>query len=260
MDIITSPQNNLVKKIKALSTSKGRMRFGEFIADGNKFVLSIPSDWEVVNTVFSERYAKNNTGQLSRADNPVIFSDRIFNSVSDTVTPAGIMATVKIKEFRLSDILSCPKKFIVLACNLQDPGNLGTLIRTANAAAASGVIVSPDSADVWSPKVVRATAGSVFNLPIVIMDTVLAANELKANGISLIATDLSASQSPYQADFTKPLALMIGNESRGLCPNMLALSDVRVKLPMSPQVESLNASVASGVLMYEVLRQRGGDV
>jgi len=257
LDIITSSQNSLVKKIKALSTGKGRKRFCEFIAEGNKFVLNIPKDWEITNTIFSESYALNNNAVLSSAVNPVIFSDRIFNSISDAVTPAGVLAVIKIKEFSISDILSCSKKFIILACNLQDPGNMGTLIRTANAVEASGVIVSPECADIWSPKVVRATAGSVFNIPIAVMDIELAAKELKANGISLVATDLSASLSPYQADFTKPLALMIGNESNGLSAEMLALSDVKVKLPMSEQVESLNASVASGVLMYEVLRQRG---
>jgi len=255
-NIITSPQNNLVKKFKSLQASKGRKRFGEFIVEGNKFVLDIPESWEVLNTIFSESYAEKNSEAVYHAAFPIILKDSIFNALSDAVTPAGIMAVVKMKEYVLSDMLSCPKKFIILVCNLQDPGNMGTIIRTANATGASGVIVSPDSADIWSSKVVRGTAGSIFNLPIVVKDIEFAAAELKARGIELIATDVKASISPYQADFTKPLALMIGNESKGLSAEMLALSDVKVRLPMSAQVESLNASVASGVLMYEVLRQR----
>ena len=257
INTIESPKNNLVKKINTLATTKGRKNSEEFLVEGNKFVLSIPKSWEVTNTVFSETYAENNLGEVQKAINPIIFKDSIFNTASDTMTPAGVMAVVKMRKFSLNDILACPKKFIVIACNLQDPGNMGTIIRTANAAGASGIVVSKDSADIFSPKVVRSAAGSLFNLPIAVMDVEVAAKELKANGVQLVATDLSTDLSPYQTDFTRPLALMIGNESRGLSDEMLALADVKVRLPMSEQVESLNASVASGVLMYEVVRQRG---
>ena len=256
MNIITSTQNNLVKKLKALATSKGRKRYGEFIVEGNKFVLNIPKEWEVANTIFSESYFKSMEGRIGQITDAVILKDNIFNGISDTVTPAGVLAVVKMKEFTLSDILSCPKKFIIIACNLQDPGNMGTLIRTANAAGASGILISEDSVDIWSPKVVRATAGSIFNIPLVIGDIEPISVKLKEKGISLTASDLSAGKSPYQSDLTKPLALMIGNESKGLNAEMLALSDVKIKLPMALGVDSLNASVASGILMYEVLRQR----
>jgi len=257
VNTIESSKNSLVKKINTLTTSKGRKSSGEFLVEGNKFVLNIPKDWEVTNTVFSESYAKNNLDEVYKSINPIIFKDSIFNAASDTITPAGVMAVVKIREFSLRDILSCPKKFILIACNLQDPGNMGTIIRTANAAGASGIIVSRDSADIFSPKVVRSAAGSLFNLPIAIMDIGVAIKELKTNGVSLVATDLEVDMSPYQADFTKPLALMIGNESKGLSDDMLEVADIKVRLPMSAQVESLNASVASGILMYEVVRQRG---
>ena len=257
INIIESPSNHLVKKAKSLHSSKGRRRAGEFLVEGNKFVLNIPKNWEIVNTIFSQSYAEKNTEEIYSAINPIIFKENLFNACADTVTPSGVMAIVKIKDYTLKDILACPKKFILIACNLQDPGNMGTLIRTANATSASGVIVSPDSVDIWSPKVVRSAAGSLFNLPVAICDIQLAAKELKAANIQLIATDLSATITPYEADFKRSLALMIGNESQGLSQDMLALADIKVKLPMSAQVESLNASVASGVLMYEVLRQRG---
>lgn len=258
LNIITSSQNYLVKKLKTLATNKGRKRFGEFIVEGNKFALNIPKEWESVNTVFSESYAISNEAQIKKTGNPVILKDHIFSSVSGTVTPAGVLAVVKIRGFEFSDILSCPKKFIIIACNLQDPGNMGTLIRTANAAGASGVLVSNDSVDIWSPKVVRATTGSIFNIPIVIGDIKSMMIGLKDRGISLIAADLNAKKTPYQADLRKPLALIIGNESQGLSADMVALSDTTLKLPMALGVESLNASVASGILMYEVLRQRIG--
>ena len=256
LNIITSSQNNLVKKLKALATSKGRKRFGEFIVEGNKFVLDISKEWEVTGTIFSESYAENASEEIRGANNPIILKDRIFDAVSNTVNPAGVIAIVKIKDFKFLDILSCPKKFIIIACNLQDPGNLGTLIRTAAAADVSGILVSKDSVDIWSPKVVRATAGAIFNIPIVVDDIELAAVKVKESKIKLIATDLSARESPYQTDLTKPLALMVGNESKGLSSELLALADYKVKLPMALEVESLNASVASGILMYEVLRQR----
>jgi len=256
LNIITSPHNNLVKKLKSLSTGKGRKRFGEFIAEGNKFVLNIPKGWEVAQMVFSESYARKANSEIIYTAGSIILSDHIFSAVSDTVTPSGVIAVVKINEFSVEHILSCPKKFIVLACNLQDPGNMGTLIRTANAAGASGVIVSKDSVDIWSPKVVRATAGSLFNIPITTADIEAVVKILKNNGYTLIAADLSADKTPYQVNLKRPLALMIGNEANGLCNEIIAFSDIKVKLPMFGDVESLNASIASGILMYEVLRQR----
>ena len=255
LDIISSPQNSLVKKLKLLSTSKGRKLYGEFIVEGNKFALNIPKGWKVEHLIFSQSFAES-LSDMSDYDKPIILKDSIFSSVSNTVTPSGVISVVKIRNFEIRHILESSNKFVIIACSLQDPGNLGTLIRTANAAGAAGVIVSKDSADIWSPKVVRSTAGSLFNIPIVVESIDIAAAKLKEEGLKLIATDLSAEKSPYQVDLKQPLALMIGNESKGLSSDLITLADIRVKLPMNSDVESLNASVASGILMYEVLRQR----
>jgi len=256
MDIISSSQNNMVKKLKLLSSKKGRKRFGEFIVEGAKFVACIPKSREITGVFVSESFYNSHEYDEFSEKDAVVLKDNIFSLVCDTITPQGILAVVKTKEISLDELFCDENAFIVIACNLQDPGNLGTLIRTADAAGASGVIVSMDSADIYSPKVVRSTAGSLFNIPVVLSDIESEIGLLKQHKINIIATDLSAEISPYEADLRAPLAILIGNEANGLSKELLGQADLRVKLPMIGKAESLNASVASGVLMYEVLRQR----
>ena len=258
VDIISSAQNNLVKKLKLLSTRKGRKRFGEFIVEGAKFVSCISGDWEIQGIFVSETFYNSPEYSIFSTGNPVVMKDSVFSQICDTVTPQGILAVVKTKEFLPEELCSGENPFILIACNLQDPGNLGTLIRTADAAGASGVMVSKDSADIFSPKVVRSTAGSLFNIPVATCDVEYAIGELKQKNINIIATDLSAESAPYEIDLTNPLAILIGNEANGISQELLKLADFKTKLPMIGKAESLNASVASGVLMYEVLRQRRG--
>ena len=258
MDIISSSQNNLVKKLKLLSTKKGRKRFCEFIVEGAKFVSCVPDNWEVTGIFVSESFYNSDEYDEFSSSKNIVLKDNVFDGVCDTITPQGILAVVKTNEFALEELFNDKKAFIVVACNLQDPGNLGTLIRTADAAGASGVIISRDSADIFSSKVVRSTAGSLFNIPIVICNVEEAVDALKKRDINVIATDLSAKNSPYETDLNNPLAILIGNEANGISKELLKLADLRVKLPMIGGAESLNASVASGILMYEVLRQRMG--
>ena len=174
------------------------------------------------------------------------------------------MAVCEKRIFNFSDLLkedllqgSSKKPFLLIGELLSDPGNIGTLIRTAAAACASGVILSEGSGDIYNPKVIRASAGAVLRIPVVEgvnLNEVIPA--LKGQGIKILAAHLQGAVLPYDLDLKQALAVLIGNEARGLSEKVSDLADVRVKLPMATGVESLNASVAGGILFYEVVRQR----
>jgi len=220
-------------------------------------VAEIPLDWKVHAYVCSESYAKANP---KRYDPAIIVSDSRFASLSDTVTPQGIMAVCEKRTFTLSDVLSHSSDenpFLIIGEQLADPGNIGTLIRTAAAAGASGVILSAGSGDIYNPKTIRAAAGAVLRIPVVEgVDLEETIPLLKQQGITVLAAHLKGAVLPYDLDLQQGLAVLIGNEARGLSDEVSDLADVRVKLPMAPDIESLNASVAGGILFYEVVRQR----
>ena len=185
-------------------------------------------------------------------------SDPVFQYLSDTKTPQGILAVVKQQEYELPDLIKKETAPLILILeNLQDPGNLGTILRTAEAAGAAGIILSSGCADIYSPKVTRSTMGSIFRVPFLYTDslkeTILS---LKRQGVRILAAHLKGSVSLYEASLTGAAALMIGNESRGLTEEIAALSDCAVRIPMSGSVESLNAAVAASILMFEARRQR----
>lgn len=242
-----------LKQIKSLKTKKGRNEHGLFIIEGEKFVSEIPPNWSIHTYICAEDWKKD-------VPNPSIptltVSNSRFASLSDTVTPQGIMAVCKKHNFTLSDI---PQKnpFILIGEDLNDPGNIGTLIRTAAAANASACILSSGSGDIYNPKTIRASAGAVFRIPIIegadLTETIY---HLKQQGILIIAAQLKDAVLPYQLNLKQGCAILIGNEARGLSNEAINLADINAKLPMAPNVESLNASVAGGILLYEVVRQR----
>ena len=245
-----------IKEIKNLKTKKGRDETGLFIVEGIKLVNEIPKSWDILTYVCSESYNDSITSPtLLRA--PVItVSDDRFSSLSDTVTPQGIMAVCEKRTFSLQDIPVANPFFLIGEC-LNDPGNIGTLIRTAAAAGASGVILSENSGDIYNPKTIRAAAGAVLRIPIIekaVLKEVIPL--LKQHGITILAAHLEGKVLPYNINLQKSCAILVGNEASGLSAEASALCDVKVKLPMSDDIESLNASVAGGVLLYEVVRQR----
>jgi len=176
--------------------------------------------------------------------------------MSDTVSPQGIMAVCEKRSFTLDDI-SGENPFLLIGERLSDPGNIGTLIRSAAAAGASGVILSVGSGDIYNPKVVRAAAGATLRIPIIEgADLLELIPSLKRQGIAILAAHLKGAVLPYEVDLRQSLGILIGNEASGLSEEISALSTACIKLPMAPDVESLNASVAGGILLYEVVRQR----
>jgi TrmH family RNA methyltransferase len=189
-----------------------------------------------------------------------------FAELSEVRSPQGILAVVKMPECKLGDLLGragikpaptfgCP--LIVYCLGVQDPGNLGTIIRSADAFGASGVILSKGTVDLYNPKVVRSTMGSLFHLPIVITeDDQATINYLKENKVKLLATEMKTKQAVNSVDLKGPVTVLVGNEGAGLSEEILKQADETVSIPMAGQAESLNVGMATTVVLYEALRQR----
>ena len=258
--MIDSGQNKIAKLIKSLENRKYRDKEKLFTAEGLRFTSEIPNDYEILFYAVSETYAdENDAGLLEKRAKVHIFSDKAFKDISSTDNPQGIMAIVKQKSYSVPDVIDAAggNGMFIMAENLNDPGNLGTIIRTADACSFSGVFISSGSVDVYSPKVLRSTMGSVFHIPVIRnADICECAGFLKENGISMYAAHLGGEKTPYSFNFKKGCCFLIGNEANGLSGKALDLADEYIKIPMPGKAESLNASVAAAVLRSEAVRQR----
>ncbi len=188
-----------------------------------------------------------------------VLSDQAYAFMSDTKTPQGVMCVVEREDYGLQEIMrpSQEQTFLLVLDNLQDPGNLGTIIRAAEGAGATGVILSRDCVDIYNPKTIRSTMGSLFRVPFYYAeDIVKETGRLREAGIRVYAAHLDGEISYEEADYACPTAFLIGNEGNGLQDEVAACADVYVRIPMKGRVESLNAAVAASVLMFEAARQR----
>ena len=243
----------MLKKLIRLNDKKFRNELGLFVVEGEKFVKDIGSDFEIVEYVFSESYLAKSRG----LKNGHVFSDDDFIKIADTKTPQGILAVVKQKAYSLESVMTADNSFVILGENINDPGNIGTIIRTADACSANGVIFTNQSADIYNPKVIRSAAGSFCHMPVIQnVDLSNVVSLLKERNIKLIAASLKGKTLPYDINLSDGIAILLGNESNGLTEEAESLADILVKIPMIGRAESLNASIAGGVLMYEVVRQR----
>ncbi|MCL2397397.1 MAG: RNA methyltransferase [Defluviitaleaceae bacterium] len=254
MDIITSNSNKIVKHVRALHTKKGRTTAGAFLVEGAKFVGEIAPPWEIEFIAASQSFAKSHGLKTYGNTHTYIVADHIFTTMCDAVTPQGILAVVKQRTFGVSDVLQNQNPLLLILDEINDPGNLGAMLRIAHGLGLCGVILSENCADVYNPKVVRSSAGSVFHAPFAVAPLPEAVAHLKARNITVFAACASAENSLYNLDFRGPSAILIGNEARGLRDNALQRVDEHVKIPIVS--ESLNASVACGILAYEAFRQR----
>lgn len=256
--MITSTSNVQIKElIRLRKKSRAREEAGVFIVEGPRMAEEIPED-RIEKLYLSESYVKKNGLPQGGHFRTEILSDPVFAHVSDTKTPQGVLAVVRRMEYRQQDILGENAMVLVLD-NIQDPGNLGTIFRTAEAAGATGILMSSDCVDLYNPKVIRSTMGAVFRLPSVCTDDLPGAvRELKDFGIVVCAAHLQGKQPYDQEDYTGGCAFLIGNEGNGLREDVAACADCRVLIPMCGQAESLNAAVAAAVLMFEAARQRRG--
>ncbi|MFH1347085.1 MAG: RNA methyltransferase [Candidatus Margulisiibacteriota bacterium] len=184
-------------------------------------------------------------------------SKKQFTEISEVETPQWILAVVKEQQFSLRDILKTENPLIVFCVEVQDPGNLGTIIRIADAVGAAGIILSRGTVDLYNGKVIRSTMGSLFHLPIVSAeDSIEMIEVLKKKQVRIVAADINGQKDYFEADYRDPTAVLVGNEGAGLPEGIVGLADDAVKIPMPGKAESLNVGVSTAVVLYEALRQR----
>jgi TrmH family RNA methyltransferase len=256
--IIKSKENQLYKFILSLNTKKGRDNAGAFVIEGGRFVREALRHCDVTHVAVSESYAAENAIEQVTDKQVTLFSDALFNTLADTGHSPGILAVCSKME-AARDVFAAvkPDGFYLLVEDVNDPGNLGAIIRAADAAGADAVVLSAGCVELYNPKVLRGSAGSAFHLPVVEgADLTEVIRELKRRGVSVYAAHLAGAAYPYGMDLTGNCAFVVGNEARGLRRETADLADAFVKLPMVGGAESLNAAVAAGVLLYEVVRQR----
>ena len=258
MKRIESRDNKWVKRLNGLKIKKNRDKEGVFVAEGLRFISEVPAEWAVEAYVISDTFANENDCSVYEEKAEVLcMPDALFASVCDTENPQGILAVCKKLNWDAETVFTKEKPFFILAEELNDPGNLGTVIRTADACGADAVFLSKGSVDLYNTKVLRSTMGSMFHVPVFQnVDLHEISAKLKENNIPLYAAHLKGDTYPYSLNLEDACAFIIGNEARGLSDNAADLCDRWVKIPMPGQAESLNASIAAGVLMYEVVRQR----
>ena len=256
MNMITSSSNKNLKLINALNTSgKERRKTGLFVAEGERLVFDAPDG--MIESVFvtQDFYDLHRSGLEAFPDVQLV-ADQLLRSVSDTKTPQGIIAIARQPVFEF-DMTKSGIDFYMLLEDVQDPGNMGTIMRTAEGAGVGFVFTNRGCVDLYNPKTVRSTMGSIFRVPHVLCEDLCAVvDSLKKAGVSVYAAHLKGERSCFEPDYTKPTAFIIGNEGNGLSDAMAEAATELVKIPMAGSLESLNASVAASVLMYETARQR----
>jgi TrmH family RNA methyltransferase len=265
---ITSPDNSRVKLVRKLSTRKGRTEEKRFTAEGRNLVSEILSRGMDVDFIMIPEGMMTDSDHeqdgiiKACAESPDItlceVPSRVFSGLTDAGTGIGMIAVVRMPGYgtELIDGLSAEDNVLVLD-RIQDPGNMGTLIRTAAAAGYKAVIAISGTVDVYSPKVLRATAGMIFEMPVIyIAGPDELRDILRRNRKRAVVTAVDRGIPYYDADLSKGVALIIGNEGRGVSDAIMDMADIRVTIPMKGNVESLNAAVAAAVLMYESMRQQ----
>lgn len=190
-------------------------------------------------------------------DKMEIVGDSVFKQISDTQTPQGIMAVIEMPHYELADLLDGDRTHLLILEGIQDPGNLGTMLRTGEGAGITGVIMNSQTVDLYNPKTVRSTMGSLYRMPYYISDDLEGTiNLLKEKGVKLYAAHLKGTLSYDEPEYTRACGFMIGNEGNGLSDQIADMADTYIKIPMEGKVESLNAAISATLLMYECNRQR----
>lgn len=273
--IISSSNQRIKQVIQWQSKAKERRKDKVFVVEGAKMYLEAPAELicEVyASTGFLEKYDIGGNGKsggkkvegLAAEINVRLketgyeeVSDEVFAKMSDTQTPQGILAVIKQPEYELNQLLTMDKPLFAVLENLQDPGNLGTILRTGEGAGITGVIMSDTTVDIYNPKVIRSTMGSIYRVPFVYEKDLIAVLErLHQTGVKTYAAHLKGGDYYDSFSFEGPTAFLIGNEGNGLTEELSRAASSYLKIPMEGKVESLNAGVAAALLMYEAHRQR----
>lgn len=255
---ITSISNSLIKDIRGLNRKRDRVKKESFMVEGIKVITeALGRDYELKNILWSDRLLELKGGEelyekIKELNITRKVSEDVLEYISETETPQGIVAVAKMHIRQIEDMDFKDARTLFFLDGLQDPGNMGTIIRSADAFNIDGIIIKSGTVDPYNPKVVRATMGSIFRVPIYYLHNIDdEISKLKESGFKLISTSLEESKDLKDVNFTKSI-VTIGNESRGVSEEIFKLSDEYLKIPMPGESESLNAGVAASIIMYEV--------
>lgn len=252
--VIDEPSHPRVRAARRCHSASGRAKVGRFLAEGPaaaRAALARPG--AVVEVFATSDWLLG--ASLGMPDVPVHgVTERVLAAVAETTSPQGVVAVCRDVTVGLDDLLAAAPRLVVVLAEVRDPGNAGTIIRTADAAGADGVILTAASVDPLGGKCVRSTVGSIFHLPVVVDQGVEALDRLRKAGLSVLATDgaapLDLNQAAAQGRLDGPTVWIVGNEATGVPPRYLAAADATVRIPMYGQAESLNASVAAALCLY----------
>ena len=257
---VASRQNARVKELRRLFHEAAPSEKGEVAIEGMHLVEEAIRSGLRLEAVFCSESGRERAQkllpQLSAHTEVLLLPDENFASAVPTETPQGVAALARVKKCVFGDTLSPAPALLVITAGLQDPGNLGTIARSAEAFGATGILLGERTVSQWNWKAIRASAGSTFRVPMAKVDLSAALGEAKAHGVRVLATSSHKGTLISQADLRGPVALLVGSEGSGLAKDVLAQADEVVAIPQSPRVESLNAGIAASIILYEAARQR----
>ena len=262
--MITSTSSKQIKNLSALiKKAKERRNQGVFVVEGTRMFYEAPKE-RLRNVYVAESFyaddknkSEMDTYMEGQQEKLEVVSDSVFRQISDTQTPQGVMAVVEMPHYELSELLKGDETHLLILESIQDPGNLGTMIRTGEGAGITGIIMNNQTVDLYNPKTVRSTMGSLYRMPYYISnnleDTI---DILKGKGVRLYAAHLKGTMSYDEPEYTGACGFMIGNEGNGLSDEIANMANTYIRIPMEGKVESLNAAISATLLMYECNRQR----
>ena len=257
---ITSKDNETIKHIRKLKEKKYRDEYGEYIVEGIKLINEAIEEEANIKTIIvcdnCDKIEKINQSSMYEVakHNCLYVDEKVFNTITDVQNPQGILAVIEKKNKEKE--INYKEDIIVVLDDIQDPGNIGTILRTLDSVGLSQVIVSKKSGDVYNSKVVRSTMGAIFRVKIIESENLIETlKTLKKHKFKIVSTSLDTDKSMYEIEYKKTV-IIVGNEANGVSKEIQELADEKIKIPMLGKTESLNVSVATGVVLYEYVRQK----
>lgn len=251
---IESKNNNLFKEIKKLKEKKHRIKSNKYIIEGLRFLEeAIKSKVSIDSIIFTESFKVKNPELFLKINENIKLiqmNESLLKQLCSTENPQGVVGVINMKNKELKN-----GELVVLVDKVQDPGNMGTIIRTAHAAGAAGIVMTKGTVDIYNDKTLRSTMGSIFYIPIVEDDSLDFVKSLKADGYKLVVSSLQGKNNFFEENLQGKVIIAVGNEGNGVSDEVYDIADIKVKIPMPGEAESLNVAVATSIMIYEKIRQ-----
>ncbi|EPB8164613.1 TrmH family RNA methyltransferase [Clostridium perfringens] len=251
---IESKNNNLFKEIKKLKEKKHRIKSNKYLIEGLRFVEeAIKSKVSIDSIIFTESFKEKNPDLFLKINENIKFiqmNEALLKQLCSTENPQGIVGVINMQNKELKS-----GELVVLVDKVQDPGNMGTIIRTAHAAGAAGIVMTKGTVDIYNDKTLRSTMGSIFYIPIVEDDSLDFVKSLKKEGYKLVVSSLQGKNNFFEENLQGKVMIAVGNEGNGVSDEVYDIADIKVKIPMPGEAESLNVAVATSIMIYEKIRQ-----